>query len=95
MFSSDLGTLPSKIVTQPVIQEAMDNSKENISSPVLQISGTVAQILPLTLGLCHKASESIQKVHKQYPDCFIYSSSLLLKQCYAWLAIAYSCMGRI
>ena len=37
--SSDLGTLSKKIVTQPVVQEAMDSSKENFSSPVLQISG--------------------------------------------------------
>ena len=27
------------IVTQPVVQEAMDSSKENFSSPVLTISG--------------------------------------------------------
>ena len=35
-----LGTLSKrKIVTQPVVQEAMDSGKENFSSPVLQISG--------------------------------------------------------
>ena len=39
VLSSDLGTVSKKVVSQPVVQEGMDSSKENFTSPVLQISG--------------------------------------------------------
>ena len=39
VLSSDLDTVSKKAVSQPVVQEGMDSSKENFTSPVLQISG--------------------------------------------------------
>ena len=39
VYLHKMGTLSKKIITQPVVQEAMDSSKENFSSLVLQISG--------------------------------------------------------
>ena len=58
-ISSDLGTPSKKIVSQPIIQEAMDSSKENFTFPVLQISG--GSNIAINFGTMPQTSESTQK----------------------------------